>query len=257
MNARRLLPLLCLALIFAAFPAQAHEFLVKPVKLTVQKGEVVPFSVISSHVMMVSEEVEPQEHVKLALVEGKSSTALSVTPNPMLFTLDGQLKAKREGTAILAGHREGVVWTQTTKGWKAASMKGLDGVIQSNKYEKFCKTLLTVEHGDDGWKQVLGQKLEIVPLSDPTMARPGDELGFKVLLDGKPVTTNGVLATYDGFSYETMAFAYSGEPRDDGSVWVKVTAPGVWMVRVEHKINQPTEDYNGHVIRSVLIFEVQ
>ncbi|WP_022661330.1 DUF4198 domain-containing protein [Paucidesulfovibrio longus] len=255
---RTFLPLLlALAVLALAVPAQAHEFLLKPVKLTVKKGETVPFSVVSSHVMMISEEVEPVDHVKLSLVEGKKSAPLSVAPNPALLTLDGQFAPTREGTAILAGDREGIVWTQTTAGWVEGSKKGQKGVISSNLYEKFAKTLITVGKGDDGWSRVLGQKLEIVPLSDPTAARVGDEIGFKFLYDGKPFAPENVLATYDGFSLETMTFAYSTEPGDDGTAKVKITAPGVWMVRIQHKIDKPTADYDGIAMRAVLVFEVR
>lgn len=254
---RKILPLLALTLLLGAVPAQAHEFLLKPVKLITHKGEAVPFSVVSAHVMMISEEVEPLERVKLALVEGKQSTPLTVAANDALLTLDGQFTPTKDGTAILAGHREGVVWTQTTKGWVAASKQGLDGVISSNLYEKFCKTLITVGKSSDDWGRVLGQKLEIVPLSDPSAARVGDEIGFKFLYDGKPIAPENVLATYDGFSYGTMTFAYSTEPGDDGTAKVKITAPGVWMVRIAHKIDKPTADYDGIAMRSVLIFEVR
>lgn len=250
-----LLLALCLAL--PALPAQAHEFLLKPVKLTVKKGEAVPFSVVSSHVMMISEEVEPIDHVKLSLVEGKQAAPLTVTANPALLTLDGQFTPAREGTAILAGTREGVVWTQTTKGWVVGSKKGLDGVIGSNLYEKYCKTLVTVGKADDGWSRVLGQKLEIVPLSDPTAARVGDVVAFRFLYDGKPFAPENVLATYDGFSYDTMTFAYSTEPGDDGAARVKITAPGLWMVRIANKVAHPTADYDGVATRASLIFEVR
>ncbi|MEF2145569.1 MAG: DUF4198 domain-containing protein [Desulfovibrionaceae bacterium] len=257
MSKRYLAVLACLFALVAATTAQAHEFLVMPVKYIVQKGETVPFSVVSAHVMMVSEEAEPLKHVKLALLEGKKSTPLSVVQNDMLLTLDGQFVPAAEGTAVINGHREGVIWNNTTKGWVEGSKKDLSGVISSNLYEKFCKTLITVGKGDDSWSRVLGQKLEIVPLSDPTQAKPGDEIGFKFLYEGKPVAPENVLATYNGFSYETMAFAYSAEPTEDGSAKVKITAPGVWMVRIQHKVDAKTADYDGHVMRSVLIFEVR
>ena len=254
----KLLALVCMiALCFCvvAPEALAHEFIIKPVVLKVQPGETVPFSVVSAHKFMVSEEVEPIEFVKVALVSGSGSTPAPLTENQVLMTLDGQVKPEAAGTVILAGHRESVIWTNTSDGWKQGSKKGLSGVISSGKYEKFCKTLLTVGQSDDGYKKVLGHKLEIVPLSDPAGAGVGDYLGFRILFDNKPVAGE-VLATYDGFADKANTYAYFTETDENDEAWVKITHPGTWMVRVQQKIDQPTDDYNEHVIRSVLVFQV-
>ncbi|WP_319471491.1 DUF4198 domain-containing protein [uncultured Pseudodesulfovibrio sp.] len=245
------------ALLVAASAATAHEFIVKPVQLTAEKDAVIPFSVVSAHVFMISEEMEPIESVEVGLVQDGKKEAVKLTPNEPLMTLDGRITPTKEGMAIVAGHRKGVIWTQTTSGWKQASKKGLKGVISSGKYEKFCKTLLTVGKADDGWKTVLGHRLEIVPMTDPTQARTGDELTFKVLFDGKPATPENVTATYDGFSMTPNTWAYMSEPYGNGMAKVKISHPGTWMVRVQHVVDKPTADYDKHVLRAVLIFKVQ
>ncbi len=255
-----LLSLLCTACMMTlALPglSNAHEFLIKPVKFQVEVGDSVPFSVVSAHVMMISEEVEPLEYVKVTLVEGSKSKQLNMVANEFLLTADGRAVFSSPGTAILSGHREGVIWTQTTKGWKQASKKGLSGVIKSNKYEKFCKTFVRVGASGEQWKTPLGQKLEILPLADPTSLKAGDVLPVQVLFDGKPIAVENVLATYDGFSLDEMAFAGSYEPSGDGIANIHITMPGVWMIRVQHKIDSGNEDYDGHVMRSVMIFEVR
>ncbi len=246
-------------LLMACLPlaAQAHEFILKPAATTVEPGQATAFSAVSAHVFMVSEEVEPIEFVKVSLVSGGEATPLDLAVNEPALTLDGSFTAKAKGTAILAGHREGVIWTNTTQGWVQGSKKGLSGVISSGKYEKFCKTLITVGAADDGWSKVLGHALEIVPLSDPTLAKPGDVLEFKVLADGQAWAPEMVLATYDGFTDVPNTYAYFTEPDEEGVAKVQITGPGLWMVRVQNAIEQGTEDYDKHVLRAVFIFEVK
>lgn len=237
--------------------AFAHEFIIKPVQLTTEKDHVLPFSIVSAHVFMISEEMEPINEVETTLIQDGKTTEIKLAENEMLMTLDGQVTPVSDGTAILAGHRNGMIWTQTTQGWKQQSKKGLKGVISSGKYEKFCKTLITVGQPDGSYNKILGQKLEIVPMSDPTQAKVGDEIEFQTLFDGKPVAVENMLATYDGFSANANTYAYFTEPYGNGLTKVKITAPGTWMVRVQHKNDDPTADYNSHVIRSVLVFEVK
>ncbi|WP_415716994.1 DUF4198 domain-containing protein [Maridesulfovibrio sp.] len=251
------LVLACLLVALSCTAAFAHEFIIKPVQLTAQKDHIVPFSVVSAHVFMISEEMEPIDQVEAALVLKGETTPLKLSENKMLMTLDGQIKPKSEGTAIITGHRHGIIWTQTTRGWKQQSKKELKGVISSGKYEKFCKTLVTVGKPDGAYNKIIGQRLEIVPMSDPAKAKVGDEIEFQTLLDGKPVSVENMVATYDGFSMNPNTFAYFTEPYGNGITKLKITAPGTWMVRVQHADKNPTPDYDNFVMRSVLVFEVK
>ena len=77
----------------------------------------------------------------------------------------------------------------------------------------------------------------------------------RVLFKGLPLTTN-VYATYDGFSKEENTYAYYTEGHKDGTAKVKITQPGIWMVRVQHTTPEHAEDYDRYVARAVLLFEV-
>lgn len=235
--------------------ALSHEFIVKPVQMQASVGHKLPFSVMSAHVFMVSEEMEPLDQVDLSLVKANDFQKLSLKPNEMLLMHDGVAELKQEGTYLLAGHRQGMIWSHTTQGWKQASKKGLQGVLSSGKYEKFCKTLVVAGQPDEGYKKILGHQLEIVPLGDPQLAAIGKDLRFQILFDGKPLSTE-VYATYDGFTDAPNTYAYFTEADENGVARVKITHPGTWMVRVQHKLTEPTEDYDQHVLRAVLVFGV-
>jgi uncharacterized GH25 family protein len=225
----------------------AHEFIIKPARLQVESGAKLPFNILATHVFMVGEEVEPVETVKTWVFEGDKSTPIDVKENHTLETLDGVVTLNRKGTTVLVAHLQEPIETIKAEG-SNRSLK--------IKREKFAKALITVSTDDDGYKKVLGHKLEIMPISDVTKARAGDELSFKILLDSKPLKAQ-VFATYDGFSRRYMSFAYATESLDDGVAYVKFTSPGVWMVRVEKRIEANTREFDILSLKATLVFSVQ
>jgi uncharacterized GH25 family protein len=94
-----------------------------------------------------------------------------------------------------------------------------------------------------------------VPLTNPAVVKPGDELTVRVLFKCQPLITN-VYATYDGFSKEENTYTYYTEGHKDGTAKEKITQPGIWMVRVQHSAPEHAEDYDRYVVRAVLLFEV-
>lgn len=243
------------ALILSLQTVQAHEFIIKPVSLSGTHDQIIPFSVLSAHVFMESEEMEPLPQVETYALSSAGRQDIPLVGNEAEKTLNGKVAIKAEGTHVLCGHRNGMIWSKTTKGWKQESKKNLTGVISSGKYEKFAKTIITNGKSDAAYRKPVGHKLEIVPLDDPQTTQAGDEIKLLVLYDGKPLATE-VYATYDGFSSHPNTYAYYSNSSDDGQVAVKLTQPGIWMVRVQHEITVPTPDYDKEVIRAVLLFGI-
>lgn len=245
-----LVTLSCFALAGAA--ASAHEWVVKPQPWEhYTSGQVLPFRIVSSHVFMKSEELENPANVA-ASFDGKP---VPLTANEIFKSFDGQVTLGKPGCAIIRGHRKGEVWSRTTQGMKKGDRSSLEGVIESRKYEKFCKALVAVDGDSRGFDRVVGDQLEIVPLDDPFRAAPGDTLRFRILHDGRPVSPE-VTATYDGFSDTPNSYAYWTEPYGEGEAAVKISAPGLWMVRVQYIVDEKGENYEKHIMRSVLVFPV-
>lgn len=257
-NKRFPLALACFFLL--STQALAHEFILKPKQSTeITKGETIAASLLSAHVFMESVELEGEgdaQNILVRYIDASGTKTLPLTKNEAQLTWDLNATAKTDGTAIFAAHRKGMIWTQTTKGWKQASKKGLKGVLSSGKYEKFAKSLVTVGNNTKGWDRVVGDRLEIVPMSDPSTLRPGQELAVKILLDGKPLATP-VYASYDKFSNRQDTYAYFSKDNQDGTAFVKISAAGLWMIRAEHIIKESTPDYDKHVMRAVFVFEVK
>ncbi len=109
---------------------------------------------------------------------------------------------------------------------------------------------------DTTYETVVGDRLEIVPVTNPAAAKVGDEITFKVLFEGQPLSTP-VFATYDRFSENETTYAYYTEAANDGTAKVQITHPGLWMVRVETKVPEKTEDHDSYLARAVLVFRVK
>ena len=225
------------ALFVCSLPAAApaHEFVVMPEAWDSYHAEqVVPLSVYSTHVFLRSEELEDEGYSEV-FYQGK---ALPLTANQNWLTYDTKVTLAGGGTAIITGHRKPMLYEKV-------------------QYEKFSKLLLPVDGNNAGYDKVVGQRLEIVPMSDPFAAKVGDEIEFKVLLDGKPAKFDTIYATYSCFSDVPNAWAYTASPVAHGRAKVKITSPGFWMVRTMVKLDEKGAGYEGVSLRSILSFPVK
>ncbi|EGB15095.1 Nickel transport complex, NikM subunit, transmembrane [Pseudodesulfovibrio mercurii] len=253
----RRIALLCAALCLVAvtaISASAHEFILVPQSWkTYSPGQEVPFSLVSAHVFMKSEELENPANVKASYL-GKD-IPLAVDQAFKSFT--GTVTLGQPGAALLHGHRLGEVWSKTPKGVLKGDRSTLKGVVWSRNYEKFCKTLIPVGGRTQGWDVKTGDALEIVPLNNPLELKVGDTLTVQILLDGKPVSPDAVTATYAGFTDTPNAYAYFTEPYGEGKADITISAPGFWMVRVQYVVDEKGANYEQHAMRSVLAFPVK
>lgn len=243
----------CLLAILA-LPAGAHEFILVPQSWnSYSAGQPLPFSLVSSHIFMKSEELENPANVQADYM-GK---VIPVVADEAFKTYTGTVTLGDAGAALLHAHRLGEVWSKTPQGVKKGDRSMLKGVVWSRKYEKFCKTFIPVGDNTQGWDVKTGDDLEIVPLNNPLELNVGDELEIQVLYKGQPVSPNAVTATYDGFTDSPNAYAYFTEPYGEGQAKIKISAPGFWMVRVQYIVDEKGQNYEQHAMRSILAFPVQ
>ncbi|MDJ0621875.1 MAG: DUF4198 domain-containing protein [Desulfocapsaceae bacterium] len=248
----------CILAVLVCFsqPIMAHEFIVKPSSFTVEPGEQIEVEVLSVHAFIKSEEMEPIGQVEVfssAANGNRMEIPLVEEKDKLMLRGNAQLATK---AAIIAGHRKGMIWSKTTQGWKQESKKNLTGVLSSGKYEKFSKALVTTEGEEAILAEPLGHRLEIIPLENHRTIQPGDELRCQILFDGQPLATE-VMATYAGFSNQPDTYAYYSKSDDTGEVAIKITEPGIWVVRVQHETDISTADFDKEVLRAVLLFSIE
>ena len=254
MNFKTLLPA-CLLALGLAVPAQAHEFIVKVEPQSPAKGATVKAEFMASHIFTESAEMEDPKDIKATLIQDGQSTDLAVRANPEAKDVVAEFTISTEAPVWLAGHRLPQLWSQTPDGMLAGDKSTLTGkkILYTNQYEKFVKVLLNPSAGDNNFSQPLGQTLEIVPLDNPAGLKVGDEIKVRVLYNGQPVAVP-IYASYMGFSNQQNTYAYYTEP-EEGDPAVKVTAPGMWLIRANYKAAGSGE-VRTHDLKAIMQFVI-
>ena len=100
--------------------SRAHEFIIKPATLCVNAGDNVPFSVPSTHVFMIGEELLPAETVKASLLKCNKSVDLPLKETDILQTLDGTATSKFAKTLIVVEASDRSYEKFLVIGWKSS-----------------------------------------------------------------------------------------------------------------------------------------
>lgn len=237
-----------------AAPALGHEITVRT-STTAAPDEPVAFQIESTHTPGRSEEIEDAASLAVTLIAASGSSPVAIAPNDKDLTQDGRFTLAAQSSAVLHVHRLGMVWSETKDGWKQGGRDQHPDALQSNKYEKFTKVLVNSAADPAFASKPVGDALEIVPQGDPSSWRVGELASLQVLYDGKPLP-GALQATYLGFTDVPSSYAWATKS-EDGVYKVKLTAPGMWLARVEHQAEIGDGTIDRHVMRAILQFEVR
>jgi uncharacterized protein DUF4198 len=109
------------------------------------------------------------------------------------------------------------------------------------KYSKHIKAVYQVgERRSSGVDEVFGHPAELVPLTNPYSLSVGDEIAFRVLVDGEPVRGQLVLAA--GLNGSREIEERSERSDGDGVVRFTLDSPGRWYAKF---INMRKSDEDG------------
>lgn len=134
---------------------------------------------------------------------------------------------------LFAGRYDNGVWVEYPDGsYRNATRRLVPNAVRTLWSAKFAKA---IAGPGAPWQRVLGHDLEIVPLSDPALVKPGDALRVRVLFHGRPVVGvdvergdgRSVVAENDIPRFSTDA---------DGIASVPITARGTQLLVVDHRV---------------------
>jgi uncharacterized GH25 family protein len=122
--------------------------------------------------------------------------------------------------------------------------EGLDSILEQRRkdgkdkepgrerYSRCLKCVLQAgDKGDDTFKKVVGQKLEIIPEMNPATLKLGDTLPVQILFEGKPLIGTQISAFHRADDKLTTV---TGRTNDEGKVSLKLENSGPWLVRLVH-----------------------
>lgn len=240
--------------------SDAHEFLVKPDKVTAGKGEAVAVQAQAAHVFMISDEAEDPGTCQVQLRQGEKIISVPLGVDSSVKALTGRIALPEAGAALLVGHRLPQTWSDTTEGVLEGNREALEKqgkkVLKVVQYEKFSKTLLNAAPEDTLYGTKVGQGLEIVLLTNPAALNGGGEVKACVLLHGQPVQTT-LAATYDGFSSDPDVYAEKVQTGSDGTATLRLSRPGLWMLRAAADEDVNKNGIDKRDLRSTYVFAVK
>lgn len=113
------------------------------------------------------------------------------------------------------------------------------GKPAKERYHKHVKAILQVGPArSDDYSATFGYPAELVPMSNPYVARVGQVVAFRCLVDGTPAIRQFVVAGYERASGVIAERGYRAD--SSGVVRVPITRRGKWYVKFIHM--EPVKD---------------
>jgi uncharacterized GH25 family protein len=237
--------------------------ILRPADFSAPGGTELPIELQSTHVFIVKEEVEDVSSIRAGIFQDGKLVESVLEPNEPDLRIDFTVKIPDgKSSAIVIANKAGEVWSVTPDGSKPGTRKSFEDqgikVTRASRTDKFAKVIINASESDKNFAAAVGQELEIVPVTNPASVRTGQYFKVRVLHGGQPASFP-VYATYDGFVREYQnTYAYYTEPDADGVANIKITAPGIWIIRAS-KDNEPgvPGEFDTRSIRSILTIQVK
>lgn len=256
-------------LLFVSQVLLAHDYWIEPTDFRPHPGKVVPIKLFVGDHFKGEIERELSEEMTIDFLLSNSQGRHDIL-EPELYGKKpiGYPKFNTVGTNILAIQRDWAhIEMEGPKFHEYLKHEGLTHIIEARvkageqqqaateRYRRYLKSLIVVgDHDNDHWNTVLGHKLEIIPLSNPSACKPGDEVAFRVLLDKKPLKHVQLAALGKGNGREL-----DKHDRTDahGEASFRLEMAGVWMIRLVHLRRCKEDVADWESFWSSLTFEVK
>lgn len=234
-------------ILLAAIQVFSHDYWFKPDSFFAAVGGSVQLH------LLVGDEHKIEEERPLQKDRTVSFEMFSSKQRPMDLLVQGQdkqspvaqLSFKTAGNYLIAMERKAATIKLDGKKFSDyLAEEGLDSIIAlrrkanegdkegRERYRRYLKALFQVgDQRDNTYKRVLGQRLEILPQSNPYAMKPGETLRVRVLFEGKPLVAAKVFAYNESGSEVHEQAARTGS---DGIVAFRLDRPGEWLIRLVH-----------------------
>ncbi|MCK6616305.1 MAG: DUF4198 domain-containing protein [Cyclobacteriaceae bacterium] len=239
MSRARILALTSVLLI--SLLAYAHEFWLQPDKFLFQKGEVLKLNfMVGEDFTGARWDLKRHRLVRFDYHVGNYSNGLieEVVPG------EGnnlEMKLEREGTHLFVMQTNNAFIELEAEKFNAYLKEdGLDDIMEyrvktntqdkgaKEYYQRSAKLLVQVGNTtDDTFRKIAGTPIEIIPLKNPYALKPGAEMKFQVVFEGKPLAFALVKVWNRKDNRTTVQNIYTGK---DGTLTTRLSSTGMWMV---------------------------
>jgi uncharacterized GH25 family protein len=243
--------------LFAALAVRlaAHDYWLEPAQCLVATGATVDLK------LLVGEDLQPEEEREFALARTLQFDDITAAGRRDLSSGSkdgakpyGVVKLMEAGTHLIALQRRAATITLEAKAFTAyLKEEGLEAIVAERmrrgenerpgreRYARFLKCYLRAGDQPEAVLPRETLRLDIVPeLRTDRPMQTGDELRVRVNFDGAPLKQAAVFAAVRGA--DGKAVTQQLVTGDQGEATVKLTAAGLWIVRLVHMQRAPAGD---------------
>ena len=233
-------------LIFGTFvSANAHDYWIAPQNYQPQVGQSVAIKLfVGDHFSEEKERPLQQRMTVDFLLHSETVPPKNLIVDERFTKMPvAQFVVNKPGTHIISMQRD---WAQIEmtgeKFHQYLEHEGLHHIIAQRKeageadkpgterYRRYLKSLIVVDGKRTAlWSKPLGHKLEIIPLSDPTVAKQNETVQFRVLLDNNALANVQLAALGRQADKVTDIHTTTGK---NGIASLKLPHTGEWLVRL-------------------------
>ena len=254
--------------LFSAQAALAHSLFIQSTRYQVHKGKKAPLYFGWGHHIPLDDGIQGKKlrYIKVTSPDGEIQD-LGIREGRGLHS--HTIAYDQEGTWMLCSETNPGYYTIFTdkKGKERHAIKPLSKVKDraakvhlSLLAKQFTKTYVACKAPSAKPLPRSGQYLELVPADNLFSLVPGDTLGFKVYLDGKPYEGEGSWdASFGGYSTINEDMFHGKTQSKDGRFEVAVPHAGEWYVRYNIRIPAPEsekENYRELTLSASTVFLV-
>ena len=167
-------------------------------------------------------------------------------------------KELTKGSYMVLGYYHPTFWSNGDDGWAQKDRHQRPDAKYCEEVSMFAKTILNIDGSDDDSfiTKPTGQRLEIVPLMNPAKVKAGEKFTVQILVDGKPLKTAKLEATFGGFSDKDFK-AFSGRADLQGIIDIIPLKAGYWFAKVSHAFEHEDKTRADEVVLvSTLTFHI-
>lgn len=151
-----------------------------------------------------------------------------------------------EGSYLVTAAYQPTFWSKNAKGeWAQKNLKAMPEAVYCEETRMYGKNIVNVGHESADTAVITrptGDKLEIVPLTNPASLTLNDVLPVQVLFNGEPLADATLTATFKGFDrgvhegeHPAESQAFSASTDSQGKVNIIMLRQGLWKAKVIHK----------------------
>ena len=254
----RVMPaLIFIFILLAPRISAAGDVWVYPEKFAgLSSGETLSIQVGRGQAFPESEEPVITEKLKLRVYSSGGSDYLLPLKKQERFW-GSEFTVKKEGAHLIVAEIIEDYWSKAGEKWINLPKNKVSANRQSIAFWYLSKAIISQKNDNSLYRKNLGYPLEIIPLDNPALIKPGAKMRLKLLFEGVPASGIPIESTYVGFSKSPEFKMGTVLTNQDGIVEIPIRQSGLWYITTRKYAKDTANiQYDTASYLSNLIFQI-